>query len=168
MMDAHTAIPQLVYLYCRALDRLDFALLDRVFWPDARVELGAIYAGPPDGFVEVARSFMGAMAATRHAVSNILIEADGDGAGVESYVDAWHRIEAPGGTRVLLVAARYLSRAERRGGEWRLSAHAEVMDWGEERAADAGWFEGNGELPKGRRNRGDASYGTLRKLSYSA
>jgi hypothetical protein len=161
MTDPLLAIPQLLFRYARALDRLDMALLDRVFWSDAEVELGSIYRGDPAGFVAVAQGFMGSMAATRHCISNVLVEADGDQAGVEAHVDAWHRIEMPEGTRVLQVAGRYLSRAERRGGEWRLSAHAEVMDWAEERAADPGWFEGNAELPKGRRDGEDPSYGVL-------
>lgn len=161
MTDPYLAIPRLLYRYCRALDRLDWGLLDTVFWPDAEVELGSIYRGDPAGFLPVAQGFMGSMATTRHCVSNVLVEVDGDRAAVEAYVDAWHRIETPGGTRVLTVAARYISRAERRAGEWRLSAHAEVMDWGEDRAADAGWYEGNAELPKGRRDRDDASYGVL-------
>jgi len=159
---AEETIRGLIHRYARAVDRLDLASLDPLFWPDAEVQLGVFYRGNPAGFVEVVRDFMGSMAATRHCVSTMIIDLDGAVAGIESYVDAWHRIETPSGTQVLAVAARYISRAECRDGAWRLSAHSEVMDWGELRAADAAWFEQNAELPKGRRDRDDPSYRVLR------
>lgn len=161
-VDPHLAIPQLICRYCRALDRLDAALLDTVFTADADLDFGAIYRGPPAGFVAVMLGFMGSMAATRHEVGNILIAADGDRAGVESYVTAWHRLEGTDGTQELIVRARYLSTAALTGGAWRLVAHSEVLDWGAVTPASAAWFDGNAELPKGTRDRSDASYGALR------
>ena len=159
---AHAAIPQLLYRYCRALDRLDAALLDQVFAPDADIDMGAIYHGPPAGFVPVMQGFMGSMHTTRHEVGNVLIELAGDRAGVEAYVTAWHRIERDGATQELIVRARYLSTAALTGGVWRLIAHSEVVDWGALTPALAEWFENNAELPKGRRDLGDASYRVLR------
>lgn len=162
MTDPHLAIPQLIYRYCRALDRLEPALLDRVFAPDAAIDMGAIYSGPPAGFVPVMLGFMGSMHSTRHEIGNILIDVDGDRAGVEAYVTAWHRIEGDGGTQELVVRARYLCTAAVVGGEWRLIAHSEVVDWGALTPASAAWFEDNAELPKGSRDARDASYGVLR------
>lgn len=159
--DPYVAIPQLIYRYARALDRLDAGLLDRVFAVDATIELGAIFTGSPADFIPVMQGFMGSMAATRHEVSNVLIEPTGDRAGVESYVTAWHRIDGPGGTQELIVRARYLSTAARIGGVWRLVRHSEVADWGSLALADPAWFDGNTELPQGRRGRGDASYAVL-------
>ncbi len=159
--DPYSAIPQLIYRYCRALDRLAPALLDEVFAPDADIDLGAIFRGPPAGFVPVMLGFMGSMAATRHEVGNVVIEVDGDRAGVESYVTAWHRIDAPEGTKELIVRARYLSIAARTGAGWRLVAHGEVVDWGALTPASPAWFDDNAELPKGRRDRADASWRVL-------
>ncbi len=162
--DPHAAIPQLVYRYCRALDRLDAALLDRVFAPDADIDLGAIFRGDRAGFVPVMQGFMGSMHATRHEVGNILIDLtpDGSRAGVESYVVAWHRLDGPAGPQELIVRARYLSTAAVVDGAWRLVAHSEVVDWGALSPASAAWFDGNAELPKGTRDRSDASYRVLR------
>lgn len=161
MIHIETPIAQLLYRYARALDRLDMDLLESLFWPDAVIELGNIYCGNPAGFVVVARDFMGSMAATRHVIGNMMVEPRGHTAAFEAYVDAWHRIETPDGARILTVAARYIGEAAQRDGVWRLSRHAEVMDWGEERPADVAWFNGNGELPKGRRDRHDPSYPVL-------
>jgi len=98
------------------------------------------------------------MAATRHEIGNVLVEADGERASAESYVTAWHRIDADGAASELVVRARHLSRAERRDGRWWLVWHSEVIDWGALTPADAGWFEANAERPKGRRSAADASY----------
>lgn len=159
--DPYAAIPQLIYRYARALDRLDAGLLDRVFAADAIIELGTMFTGSPVEFIPVMHGFMKSMAATRHEVSNILIEVTGDHAGVESYVTAWHRIDGDSGTQELIVRARYLSKAARIGGVWRLVRHGEVADWGALNPADASWFDSNAELPQGRRDRTDASYAVL-------
>lgn len=157
--DPYAAIPQLIYRYCRALDRLDPGLLDRVFAPDADIDMGTIFRGPPAGFVPVMLGFMGSMGATRHEVGNILIDLDGDAAAtVESYVTAWHRLDGPAGCEELIVRARYLSTAARRPEGWRITRWSEVVDWGATTPANAAWFDGNAELPKGARDRSDASY----------
>lgn len=153
---------RLLYSYARGCDRLDHDLIASVFWPNGRAEMGAIYAGGVDGFVDVALGFMGGMAATRHDIGNVLFRHDGaDALASEAYVQAWHRIETPGGTQELTVYGRYLTRFERRGGEWRIAWHSEVIDWGGMTAADAAWFEGNAEMAKGVRGREDASYGVV-------
>lgn len=154
----HAAVAALIHRYCRALDRLDMPLLRACFHDDAQVDMGAIYRGGPDGFVQVAEGFMGSMAATRHCVTNILVADDGPEHGIEAYVDAWHRLDNPDGCRELMVRARYLQRAEERAGVWRFTHHGEVIDFGELRPLDTSWFDGNAELDKGLRGHGDQSY----------
>jgi len=164
--DPYLAIPQLIYRYARALDRLDAALLDAVFTADADIDMGAIYRGPPAGFVGVMTGFMGSMTATRHEIGNILIDIDdtGDGrrAGVEGYVTAWHRLDADGKTQELIVRARYLATAARTPAGWRIVAWSEVVDWGAVTPASAAWVDGNAELPKGSRDHVDVSYRFVR------
>lgn len=149
-------VRQALYRYARGVDRLDADLVADAFWPDARITLGSIYAGGRDGFVETAMGFMGMFAATRHDVGNILFAAGEDSIGYEAYVRTWHWLRDKG--TELVVLGRYVGRAERRDGVWRLAEHGELMDWGEERSVQAAWFEGNGELEKGRRDRTDGSY----------
>lgn len=156
MPDPHAAIAQAIYTYCRGVDRLDGELIAAAFWPDATITLGSIYSGPPAGFVGVALGFMGMFAATRHDVGNITLVGGDSAIGYEAYVRTWHWIEAAG--KELVVLGRYIGRATCRDGEWRIAEHGELMDWGEERAVDAGWFAANAELEKGRRDRSDASY----------
>lgn len=149
-------VRQAIYRYARGVDRMDAALIGDAFWPDARITMGAVYAGPPSGFVDVALGFMGMFAATRHDVANISMTAQGDSVGYEAYVRAWHwqRDKAC----ELFVLGRYIGRAERREGVWRIADHGELLDWGEERPVSAEWFEANAELEKGQRTLADGSY----------
>ncbi|MEE4155259.1 MAG: nuclear transport factor 2 family protein [Erythrobacter sp.] len=155
-------VRQAIYRYARGVDRLDAQLIRGAFWSDARVTLGKIYDGETDGFVEVAMNFMGMFEATRHDVGNIVFAPDGNSVGYEAYVRTWHLIKGSEGE--LEVFGRYIGRAEQRGDEWRIAEHGELMDWGTERAVDAGWFNGNGELEKGQRSREDRSYRWLAGL----
>jgi hypothetical protein len=153
---------RLLVTYARAADRLDRDLLPGIFHEGAQVDLGAIYKGGVAGFVEVVMGFMGQMAATRHMLGNMFVERHGpDAAAAETQVSAWHRIDTPDGTRELTVFGRYLTRFERREGRWGIVWHSEVIDWGRDAAADPTWFDGNGEMDKGRRDRSDASYAAL-------
>lgn len=154
--DDAEAVRQAIYRYARGVDRLDADLIRGAFWSDARVMLGTIYDGAPEGFVAVAMGFMGMFAATRHDVGNILLAENGDTMGYEAYVRTWHWHKDAG--TELEVLGRYIGRAEKRGGEWRLAEHGELMDWGAERPTDDGWFAANGELEKGQRSRADGSY----------
>ena len=132
MMHDAEQVRQAIYRYARGVDRLDEALIRGCFWPDATVTMGEIYAGPPEGFVQVALGFMGMFTATRHDVGNIVLAEDEHGIGYEAYVRAWHW-QASAGTE-LEVMGRYIVRAERRGDDWRLAAHGELLDWGMEYA----------------------------------
>jgi hypothetical protein len=161
-MEAAEAVRQAIYRYARGVDRLDAALVRDAFWPDATIRLGSIYAGGREGFVDVAMQFMGMFRATRHDVANVGLAFDGTSCGYEAYVRTWHWLAGPeSGSRELVVLGRYIGRAVERDGVWRLAEHGELMDWGEERAVESGWFEGNAELEKGRRDRADASYAVL-------
>jgi hypothetical protein len=147
----HDAIAQLVYRYCRALDRLDADLLRSIFHPDARIDMGAIYGGGVEGFVATAMGFMGSMEATRHCVSNILV--DGDRA--ESYVDAWHLLA---GGRELMVRGRYLQRYALVGSDPLIVEHTEVVDFGADRPVELAWWQSDIGLVRGVRGREDRSY----------
>jgi hypothetical protein len=154
--DDAEAVRQAIYRYARGVDRLDPALIADAFWPDARITLGSIYDGGRDGFVEVAIGFMGMFAATRHDVANFLLALDGGRIGYEAYVRTWHRLRDRDAE--LVVLGRYVGKAARRDGVWRIIEHGELMDWGAEQAVDPHWFDVNAELEKGRRDRKDGSY----------
>lgn len=161
-LEAEHEARRLLAGYARAADRLDRALLESLLHDDAEIMLGTIYKGGPSGFVETVLGFMGAMAATRHDLGQQFVQVAAPGiAAVETYVQAWHRIDTPEGTRELTVYGRYLTRIERRDGRWAIAWHSELIDWGRDVAADPSWFDGNGEMEMGRRDREDGSYRLL-------
>jgi hypothetical protein len=155
--DTAEAVRQALFTYARGVDRRDRALIIAAFAVDAHISLGSIYSGGPEGFADVAMGFMGMFAATRHDIANVRLVRRDDGAiGYEAYVRTWHLVADS--TRELVVLGRYIGVARHGPHGWQLAEHGELMDWGEERAVDAGWFTANAELEKGRRDTGDASY----------
>lgn len=154
---AHEDIRARVFGFCRALDRLDAALLRAQFHDDAEVDYGAFYRGPIEGFVGVAMGFQGSMRDTQHLVGNISVDLDGARAAAESYVHA-HHVIVQGEERVqLMVGARYLDRFELRDGAWKIAYRTEVIDWGRWLPIPERWFEDNRDMPKGQRGSADLS-----------
>lgn len=155
---AMEAVRARVYGFSRALDRLDRELLAEQFHSDAEVDYGVFYKGPVAGFLDVALRFQGGMRDTHHLVGNVLATVAGERAAAESYVQAHHVIAQAGELVQLLVGARYLDRFECRAGQWKIAFRTEVIDWGRWLAVPERWFEENGEMAKGRRDRSDLSY----------
>jgi hypothetical protein len=154
---ARQEITDVLHRYCRAVDRRDPDLLRSAYWEDAEDDHG-VYRGPVDGLV----SFMegDGLAVIHHAISNILIEVDGDHARVECYLDAVHRREDDTGAWDEAVKGRYLDRFERRDGAWRIAHRLVVYDWGRiERATEAWWDTLPGDWTRGSRDRTDPIYG---------
>ena len=84
-------IADIVYKYCRAIDRMDRELLESVFHGDSVHHHGE-YEGPSSDFCNFAFDILSEMEFTQHHIGNILIEVDGDTAWSESYWTAYHRI----------------------------------------------------------------------------
>lgn len=136
-------IQDMMYRWCRSVDRLDFDAMRTVFHPDA-IDTHGAYNGGVDGLVDWIRNRHGTIPFSMHAVSNMLIEFAGpDLALVESYVRTTQRYpaeaaqalaalaggKAPSGAMDLLTCSRYVDRFERRNGEWKILARTLVADW---------------------------------------
>jgi SnoaL-like domain len=131
---AKQAITEVLYRYCRGIDRRDWELLRSCYHPDAHDD-HAIYRGERDGLIEFMGEFVTAhCSATKHTVNNILITVTGDTATAESQIHAWHRmLPEPGAEdappKELSVSARNVDHLERRSGEWRFASRVLVFDW---------------------------------------
>ena len=143
------AIRDVIYKFCHAIDRRDPDLLRTVYWPDAEDEhftkIGV------EEFIAGAMDIVGACVVTRHIIGNILIHIEGDSARVETYVNAYQRIEGPtplwrtapgpvpesgrGKFAEFFTGSRFLDRMEKRGGIWRIRNRKLMQDW--YRIADA-------------------------------
>ena len=158
---AKQEITELLYRYCRGIDRLDWELVRSCYHDDAFDDHG-IFRGSPDEFVAFFTEFLTPLTATTHTLGNILITVNGDVAGCESYILAWHRVPADGDAppRDLTASGRYVDRLERRNGQWKIAHRTVLFDWtriepvGEE-------FEVGPDAIWGRHDRSDLSYAVL-------
>jgi hypothetical protein len=156
----HMEIQQVLYRYCRAVDRGDEALLRGVYHPGAIDRHGA-FEGSGDAFAAMLVASMDAAPRVgQHHITNILIELDGDGADVESYFLALHPLgdASTGEASHVPVTGRYLDRFERRDGVWKIADRTVVLDWSAGPFAWSRW-SAQGNYPQGGRREKDPSHG---------
>lgn len=137
---ATSAIRDVVYRYCRGIDRRDLELVRSCYHADARDEHGG-YVGGVEGFLQHALAGLSRCERTLHFIGNVLVEVEGDRARCESYALAFHRLpgreEQPPRDRV--VALRYLDVFTRRSGEWRIALRRCVSEWTRTDPVGPGW-----------------------------
>jgi hypothetical protein len=122
------AIGQVLARYCRAIDRLDAALLESVYWRDARDDHGP-FQGNREEFVEWAMREMRARhSVTAHALNQSYFEFRDDQAAVETHyvVRSWGSGDQASIFRIL--SGRYLDLMEKRDGEWRILERTTMYD----------------------------------------
>lgn len=139
------AIQDVMFRWCRAIDRLDYEGMRAIYHPGA-IDTHGVFAGNVDGLVEWVRERHKAIPFSSHQVSNMLIEfATPDLAVVETYVLVFQRYPAdakaslaqlsggeagrPGVGIDLVSCSRYVDRFERRDGEWRVARRTVIQDW---------------------------------------
>jgi hypothetical protein len=153
-------IQQLLYRYCRGVDRGDVALIKSVYHPGAHDAHGS-FKGPAETFAEgiVARMDAASLIGQHH-ITNALIEVDGEVAHGESYFLAYHPDEAPGANRMGLAIAggRYLDRFERRDGVWKIADRRVILDFTRQPVAGAAW-RAQRNFAQGGRRQDDPSWG---------
>ena len=136
-------IQDVMYRWCRAIDRLDYDGIRDVFHPDA-IDTHGIYNGDIEGLIAWARERHRAIPFSMHQVSNMLIEfATPDVAMSEAYLRTIQRypLEAasalkqlangyePEGPSDLWTCSRYIDRFERRKGEWKIARRVLAQEW---------------------------------------
>lgn len=128
---AESAIRKTVLQYARGIDRLDRALVEGCYWPEAQ-DWHGIFRGTRGEFLDWVMPLLARQSMTMHHIGNIMIdlEPDGDAAGVETYGVAYHSGGTPGDIRWNYAAGfRYVDRFERRGDEWRIADRITVIEW---------------------------------------
>ncbi len=124
------AIIDLAAHYMRGLDRLDGALLEAQFWPEARCEYG-VFSGSPADFADFCMTMLAGHQRNHHLLGQHLIDFAGeDEAFGEVYYQAYHRLfDDSGAPRDLFISGRYVDRYERREGVWKIAYRSELVDW---------------------------------------
>jgi len=121
-------LSELLYSYCRAIDRIDLSLLEQVFHEDATVDIGN-YRGDPAGFIALVAERHPGVPRAVHMVTNVLVDfIDVDLAFSESWCLAIE--EQPTSTGVIdrTFRVRYGDLVERRAGAWRIAHRLTVFD----------------------------------------
>lgn len=122
------AITEVIWRYCRGLDRMDRELTLSCWHPGGTDNHAPLFDGTAEGFVDWLWPVHAAMEATRHLVSNITIEIEDDRAATESY---WHlrlRIPREDGTYDLVGEGRYLDTFEKIDGIWAIRHRTSIGD----------------------------------------
>ena len=153
---AKQEITEVIYLYCRCMDRCDVEMAKDIFHPDATVDYGEqMYQGTGYGFVDMALGGHALHVSHSHQHGNVLIRVDGNRAYSETYGDVTLRRRDESGA---LIDSRNLGRCldiweKREDGKWRIAERAFVLDFDETGRASGSVFE-----TTGRRDRSDPSY----------
>lgn len=139
------ALQHLVFSYCHAIDRRDYALLRSLYHDDAIDDHGAMFCGSPDAYVAWLPGMMAQWQATSHTMTNMLFLFDddhpeGDHAEGELACTAWHR--TADGAQDLIIHGRYFDRYRKRDGAWKFWRRALVLDRAEQHPAPAGGAPG--------------------------
>jgi hypothetical protein len=151
------AIADLLYRYCRSMDRRDAELGYTVWHDDATVDYGPdVYVGSGRGFIDWVTEEHLKFTTHSHQITNIIIELDGDRAASEAYVTVALRFMDGAELQQITGLGRYLDKWSRRDGRWAIDRRVMLMDLDEIRTVTPL----NGGL-KGSRDRQDASYGFL-------
>lgn len=136
-------ITDVMYRWCRSVDRCDWNAMREVFHPEAHDDHG-IYKGNVEGMIAWLTERHRTISRSMHQVGNLLIEfADADTALVETYLFAMQRYSTEGAqTRAaitggadvggesfdLFMTGRYVDQFKRRAGRWKILDRTVVFD----------------------------------------
>jgi hypothetical protein len=156
-MNDRQQITDLIYRYCRAVDRLDVELGYSVWHEDGLADYEAFYSGTGRGAIDLICAQHRRLLVHSHQISNVIIELDGARAGSESYVTATLRMQDGERVKQMMVWSRYIDRWSRRNGCWGIDKRVAVRDFDEVREVVA-----MSQAMGGKRDSSDPSYDVLR------
>lgn len=150
------AIREVLWRYCRGVDRRDADIVTSCYHPDAYDDhMGNIYSGETVGQGLVDWMYE-VMVKTSHNITTNNIQVHGDTAGSESYTTSVHIMKGDVENRTLLSVARYVDRFERRADEWKIINRLVVTEFSGLVAMEMFSFDS-----LGRQDKTDPSYGVL-------
>ncbi len=128
------AITDLLYRYCRAMDRVDHELGYALWHEDGVADYGEqVFQGSGRDFIDHVCRQHQQLINHSHQITNIIIELDGDRAGSESYAFANLRMEREGKLLQFSVWSRYVDEWSKRNGRWGIDRRVAIIDMDEVR-----------------------------------
>lgn len=129
---AKHAITEVIYDYCRALDRMDKDAAYEIWHTDGTADYGEnLYQGTGWGFVDWVWTAHAAMSTHSHQITNVLIQVDGDQAVSEAYVTvALRTLPFGDGADVadIFSRGRYVDQWSHRDGKWAIDHRIYITD----------------------------------------
>lgn len=160
-MTDREAITDLIYRYCRAMDRIDHELGYSIWHEDGTADYGAdVFQGTGRGFIDHVCQQHAQTLNHSHQIGNIIIELAGDKAASESSVTANLRVQNGDRLMQISVWSRYIDTWSKRAGQWGIDHRLSIIDFDEIREVRPLHPE-----TRGARDRSDPSYTVLGKLS---
>ncbi len=158
---AKQAITEVLYRYCRGLDRMDREVALSVFHDGATADYGPLFAGTGVEFVDWVWTAHQGLDNHSHQITNVLIDVNGDRAVSEAYVTVALRTKPDDGNIVDIVdRGRYLDRWARLDGRWAIEERRFVEDF--QAIYPVPLNPGtDGSAATGRRGPDDPSYGVF-------
>lgn len=155
---AKQAISEVVYRYCRSMDRMDVELGYTVWHDGGTANYGPLYSGTGRGFIEWVTEYHRQLTAMSHQVANILIDVNGDKADSESYITV-ALYSSNGGKETLTTGrGRYLDQWSFRNGRWAIDHRDFILDFdftSEIKTNFPGWYT---------RDKDDKSYHVIKRI----
>ncbi|AKK29765.1 nuclear transport factor 2 family protein [Mycobacterium sp. EPa45] len=158
--DIH-AIRDVVTLYCRGIDRLDFDLVRQAYHPDG-IDHHTGFDGTVDEYVAWVRKSLEYLAGTMHLIGNHHVDFAGDDVAIsETYLMATHWGKPGTDQRAnFTTGARYVDLMERRRGRWAIAERWAVREWTRPDVFAAPEQPG----PRGRRDADDPLFVLLKRF----
>jgi ketosteroid isomerase-like protein len=152
-------ITEVIYRYCRGIDRCDYALVRSCYHPDAIDDHGD-FRGGVDDFIAYVEQGLQRFERTMHFIGNVLVDVRGDRARAESYLTAYHHLgeSRTKPERDFIAWLRYLDDFERRDGEWKIAARACVFEFSRIDPVHPGGWAPASTAAQGRRDTTDLLY----------
>ncbi|HEV8297065.1 MAG TPA: nuclear transport factor 2 family protein [Acidimicrobiales bacterium] len=158
---AKQAITEVLYRYCRGLDRMDRDMALSVWHPDGTADYGSMFDGTGAGFVDWVWKQHAGFDRHSHQITNILIDVTAaDRAASEAYVTVALRMK-PSVDKVIDIIGRgrYIDRWSRRDGTWAIDHRLYVHDMQTMHELSA--TQADDSASAARRGPDDPSYGIL-------
>lgn len=156
---AKQAITEVLYRYCRGLDRMDRDLALSVWHPGGGANYGDIFEGTGVGFIDWVWQVHAGFERHSHQITNVLIEVDGDSAVSEAYVTVVLRMRGEGDQFTDVESrGRYVDRWSNRDGRWAIDDRRYVNDFTTSHDVPEAFAT---EASDARRDRDDPSYSVL-------
>ena len=123
-------ITEVLYRYCRGIDRRDYELVRSCYQADAIDDHGD-FRGSVDEFLAYVQRGLPVFERTMHFIGNVLIDVDGDTARAESYIVAHHHLATSRSKpeRDFSVGLRYVDDFARDRGSWLIAARVCAFEW---------------------------------------